>query len=141
MKNQNGYSMIEIGVGLLIIAVFSFSSLALFNGCYNNYGVVEQRNIALSHAINRMEYILQEKDLTKLGFTGSGDDQREYDLPSASSNPIVDNRMNITTKFSRISSTGYDNTVLKVEVEVDYKVKVNDTTSRTLKLESVKVLK
>lgn len=65
MKSQNGYSLIEIGIGLLIIAVFSFFSIALFNGCYNNYRVIQQRNIAMSHAVSTIEEVLQS-DLNTL---------------------------------------------------------------------------
>lgn len=59
MRSQKGYSLIEIGIGLLIIAVFSFFSIALFNGCYNNYRVIQQRNIAMAHAVSTIEEVLQ----------------------------------------------------------------------------------
>lgn len=160
MKNQKGYSMIEIGVGLLIIAIFSIFSVALFNGCYNNHNVIKRTNIALSHAINEMETILQ-KDYDNLGFTlsmierddiltacsnATADERAEgkYAVPDDETID-VDNDMTATIQYRRVptssSSQAYDNTVMKIIVTVNYKIRANDAVARTLQLETIKLTK
>lgn len=59
MKSQKGYSLVEIGVGILILTVFLVCSVALFNGCYSTYRMIQQRNIATDYAITAMEEMLQ----------------------------------------------------------------------------------
>lgn len=170
LKNNYGYSMIEIGVGLLIITVFSIFSVGIFNGCYNNYHAIQSRNIALKYAVSTMERVLQTNDLSELGFTedmitrssilsaldsASIDDRTEgkYAVPvdlvedgiTTEENVKVNDNYRITTKFRRIptssDSVAYDNTVLKVIVIVEYKIRTNDPNWRTLELESIKVTK
>lgn len=58
-KSQKGYSLIEIGVGILIITVLLACSTSLFNGCFNIYRAVQQRNYVVSHAISNIERLLQ----------------------------------------------------------------------------------
>lgn len=161
IKNNRGYSLIEIGIGLLIITIFSIFSLALFNGCYNNHHVIQQRNIALSHAINTMEKILQTQSLAALGFednmlsrtsilqaakSATSEERLEGNYAVPEDEKIqLDNNMAVTTKYRRVPTTSaneaMDNTVLKVSVIVEYKVRVNDTQSRTIELESLKITK
>jgi len=59
VKSQKGYSLVEIGVGILILTVFLICSIALFNGCYNTYRMIQQRNIAVNYAVSAMEDLLQ----------------------------------------------------------------------------------
>ena len=157
-KNTHGYSMIEIGIGLLIIMIFSIFSLGLFNGCYNNHHVIQTRNLALKYATQTMENILQS-DLSSLGFTSSMTsrsnilsacsaasalDRAEGNYAVPEDETIdVNKNITITTKYRRIPTTSgseaYDNTVIKVSVIANYKIKTNDTEARTLELESIKV--
>lgn len=58
-KAKKGYSLIEIGVGVLILTVFLICSIALFNGCYNTYRMIQQRNIAVNYAVDNIEKMLQ----------------------------------------------------------------------------------
>ena len=147
--------MIEIGIGLLIIAIFSAFSVGIFNGCYNNYHAIQRRNLALKYGIQTMERALQN-DLDSLGFTASMQDRDDilaavtndnkadgsYAVP-ADREEEVDEYIKVTTSFRRIptesTTKAYDNTVLKVTVLVEYKIKANDSNWRQLKLESVKV--
>ena len=59
LKQNRGYSLIEIGVGILILTVFLLFSLGLFNGCYNNYRGIKARNLAMDRAIYHVEQMLQ----------------------------------------------------------------------------------
>ena len=88
LKNEKGYSMIEIGIGLLIIALFSTFSVGIFNGCYNNYHAVERRNLALMHGIHAMEKALQD-DLSLFNFTPAMLDRDEI-LSSVTSENMAD---------------------------------------------------
>lgn len=58
-KSQKGYSLIEIGVGIIIITVYLASSTALFNGCFNTYRAIQQRNYVINYAISNVEKMLQ----------------------------------------------------------------------------------
>ena len=160
MKAQKGYSLIEIGIGIIIITLFSFCSIALFNGCYNNHRVIQQRNIAISHAIREIEYSLQ-KDLAELGFTEEMIDRDEIlSVASTTSEDLLKegnyalpedkvigpndatNNMTITTRIRRLpgsKSTAMDSTVSKVIVDVEYKIRANDKESRKVTLEAIKL--
>lgn len=59
LKSQKGYSLIEIGVGIIIITVLLACSTSLFNGCFNIYRAVQQRNYVVSHAVSNLERLLQ----------------------------------------------------------------------------------
>ncbi len=68
LKSQKGYSLIEIGIGILILTVFLISSMALFNGCYNTYRRIQQRNVATNLAVKNMEEVLQTDAGVLTGF-------------------------------------------------------------------------
>ena len=68
LKSKKGYSLIEIGVGILILTVFLICSVALFNGCYNTYRMIQQRNLAVNLAVSNMEDLLQTDSDVLTGF-------------------------------------------------------------------------
>lgn len=68
LKSKKGYSLIEIGVGVLILTVFLICSAALFNGCYNTYRMIQQRNLAIEKAVSNMELLLQTNSDILTGF-------------------------------------------------------------------------
>ena len=94
IKKNKGYSLIEIAVGILMLTIFLLVSIGLFNGCYNNYRRIKQRNIAIDRAVYYMENMLQtdadvltgffvQKLVQKTGQSTPGiveDDIYEYDL-------------------------------------------------------------
>ena len=149
LKSQKGYSLIEIGVGILIITVLLICSTALFNGCFNVYRAIQQKNFVISYAVENIEKLLQ-KDTDELipdptqeeliAIVESLKDSEEgieklakgeYAIPDdkvvgAFINSPETNNMVITTKVRRVPSDGdyaYDNTVIKVSVLVEYTVK------------------
>ena len=67
-KSKRGYSLIEVGVGVLILTVFLVCSIALFNGCYNTYRMIQQRNLATNLAVSNMESLLQANSDILTGF-------------------------------------------------------------------------
>lgn len=58
-ESKKGYSLVEIGVGVIILTIFLICSIALFNGCYNTYRMIQQRNMAINTAVSNMETLLQ----------------------------------------------------------------------------------
>ncbi len=82
MKSNKGYSLIEIGVGILILAVFMLVSIGLFNGCYTNYRRIKQRNIAIDSAVKYMEDMIQTDSNILTGFMKNeyNEDIEAYEL-------------------------------------------------------------
>lgn len=68
IKSNRGYSLIEIGVGIIVITVFLLFSIGLFNGCYNNYRRIKARNLAMDRAIYHIEDMLQTDSDELAGF-------------------------------------------------------------------------
>jgi type II secretory pathway pseudopilin PulG len=164
LKSNRGYSLVEIGVAIIVITVFSAINLALYNSTYANYRVVDQRNIALNYAVSKMEEALQ-KDII------------EYDIEPFDAENIIEqynadeltleeiqsddfatvyteeiapseenHNMRITTKLSRIPITnnmhkfyGFGDTVLKITVSVEYRLKANDAEWKSIVFESLRV--
>lgn len=149
LKSQKGYSLIEIGVGVIIITVYLASSTALFNGCFNTYRAIQQRNYVINYAISRVEKALQEdadtllpdptqeqliEEINTLMLTENGKKklaEGEYAVPADKvegdfRNSPDTNNMRITTKIRRVPTDGnlaYDNTVIKISVLVEYTAK------------------
>ncbi|MBR4111256.1 MAG: type II secretion system protein [Clostridia bacterium] len=150
LKSQKGYSLIEIGVGILIITVLLSCSTVLFNGCFNIYRAIQQKNYVVSHAISRVEEMLQknadellpdpasEEELINivksLRTTEEGRKKLaagEYSVPDdIVEGGFIDspetNNMRITTKVRRVPSDGddaYDNTLINISVLVEYTIK------------------
>lgn len=59
LKSQKGYSLIEIGVGVLIITILLACSTSLFNGCFKIYHAIQQRNNVVNYAVACIEECLQ----------------------------------------------------------------------------------
>lgn len=99
-KSKRGYSLIEIGVGVLILTVFLVCSIALFNGCYNTYRMIQQRNLATNLAVSNMESLLQTNSDILTGFFTEelNVTTNEYELVA---NSEFDNyvKNNFNTKF------------------------------------------
>ncbi len=68
IKSNRGYSLIEIGVGILILTVFLIYSIGMFNGCYNNYRRIKARNLALDRAVYHIENMLSMDSDELTGF-------------------------------------------------------------------------
>lgn len=67
-KSNKGYSLIEIGVGVIILTVFLIFSIGLFNGCYTYYRKIKARNLAMDRAIFHIENMLQADSDELTGF-------------------------------------------------------------------------
>lgn len=145
-KSQKGYSLIEIGVGIIIITIYLASSTALFNGCFNTYRAIQQRNYVVKYAVSQVEQMLQMdadilmpdlsneelvNEVKNLSTTSAGKEKLangEYSVPNDVvigdfANSPDTNNMRITRKVRRVPSDGdyaYDNTVIIISVLVEY---------------------
>ena len=64
-KSNKGYSLIEIGIAIIIVGIFMVASVSLLAASNDNYRRIEQRNIALSYAMQAMETIqIQNKEIS-----------------------------------------------------------------------------
>ncbi|MBR6252790.1 MAG: hypothetical protein IKR04_03015 [Clostridia bacterium] len=68
LKSNKGYSLVEIGVGIIILTIFLIVSLGMFNGAYNNYRRLKQRNSAVNTAVIQIENMLQTDANELTGF-------------------------------------------------------------------------
>jgi len=68
LRSNQGYSLIEIGVGIIIITSFLLFSIALFNACYNTYRRINQRSRAIDRAVQLIETRLQTDSAVLTGF-------------------------------------------------------------------------
>ena len=148
-KSQKGYSLIEIGVGIIIITIMLACSTSLFNGCFNIYRAIQQKNYVINHAVTRIEeLLLTDADellpdptseelieiVDSLKDTSEGKEKLalgEYAVPAdviegGFVNFPETNNMKITTKIRRVPTDGtyaYDNTLIKISVLVEYTIK------------------
>ena len=54
-KSQRGYSLLEIGVGLILITIFMISGVTMLKGTYNTYRYIEQRDLAMHYLVQSVE--------------------------------------------------------------------------------------
>ncbi len=55
LRSQRGYSLLEIGIGLIIITIFMIFSVTIIDATHQNYRLAEQKSIALSYAVKAIE--------------------------------------------------------------------------------------
>ena len=55
LKSQKGYSLLEIGVGLILITIFMISGVTMLKGTYNTYRYIEHQNIVMNYLIKSVE--------------------------------------------------------------------------------------
>lgn len=60
LKSNKGYSLLEIGVGLILITIFMISGVTMLKGTYNTYRYIEQQNIVMNYLIRATEKELLE---------------------------------------------------------------------------------
>lgn len=60
LKSQKGYSLLEIGVGLILITIFMICGVTMLKGTYNTYRYIEQRDLAMNYLVQSVERELLE---------------------------------------------------------------------------------
>lgn len=113
LKSNKGYSLIEIGIGVLILTAFLICSMALFNGCYNTYRMIQQRNLAINHAVTRMEELLQTDADMLTGFFeetyNEAEDKYELTINSTFYDFVDDGfATNYKTRYAKLNNLNPD---------------------------------
>lgn len=129
LKSQSGYSLIEVGIALIVVAIFMVSSLTLLAGSNENYRRIEQRNLAMSYAIKTIEAM----QLNDLGIS----------VEEIKNKALLENNMTIKTNIENLpikDGIDYGNKVQIITANVEYNIKSNDTGSKkVLTLKTLKV--
>lgn len=55
LNSQKGYSLIEVGVGLILITIFMVCGATMLRGTYSTYRYIEQRNMVMAYLIKAIE--------------------------------------------------------------------------------------
>ena len=110
LKSNKGYSLIEIGVALIIVSIFMVISISLLSASNENYRRIEQKNIALSYAMQAIETIQLEN--------------KEISLEEIKNRALVQNNMQINTNIETLPPKDGINVggkVFIITVDVIYK--------------------
>ena len=114
-KSNKGYSLVEIGVGIIILVIFLFFSVGLINGCYTNYRRIRQRNLAIDRAVFHIETLLQSDRNVLTGFLlETVEDNKMKYIP----NPKVTEYVKKTENFDNIFKVRYASSVGKSKDEI-----------------------
>ena len=119
-KSKSGYSLIEIGVALIIVGIFMVCSVTLLSASSENYRRIEQRSIALMYAMQAIEAI----QLDNNGIT----------LEEVKTRARYQNNMEIETDVSTLppkDGKSYSSKVMIVTANVNYKTKSSEAGSLT----------
>lgn len=131
LKSNSGYSLIEIGIALVIVAIFMTASITLLAGSNENYRMIEQRSIALSYAMQAIE-ALQLSDL-------------EINIDEIQNTAKIQNNMDLTVSTENLppkDGIDYGDKVQIITANVSYHIKSTDAGSlKTLTLKTLKINK
>ena len=129
MKSESGYSLVEIGISLVVVAIFMISSITLISASNENYRRIEQRSIAMSYAIKTIEAM----QLSDVGIS----------IDEIKNKASVENNMLITTDIEKLppkDGIDYGNRLQIITVNVNYYLKNYDKENgKTLTLKTLKV--
>ena len=125
-NSKSGFSLIEIGIAIIISGIFTVSSLTLLSASNENYRRIEQRNIALSYAMKAIEATILNNEGV------------DIDIGGIKEKALVENNMEIDVNVEDVISTDGNNKLQIITVDVTYHIKsnvagdVNTLTLRTL---------
>lgn len=129
IKSESGYSLIEIGIALVVVGIFMVSSITLLSASNENYRRIEQRNIAMSYAMKTIEAM----QLNDVGIS----------IDEIANKAAVENNMVITTDIENLppkDGISYGSKVQIITANVKYHIKSNDAGSeKTLTLKTLRV--
>ena len=146
LKSQKGYSLLEIGVGLIIIVTFMYYSSTMLKATYNTYRLIEQKNTIVSYLIKSVENELLED--IEMPLTSNPNNTRiiENDvrrkvvetIVPAGSDLITSNTVEILPP--RGGKTYDDSKVKLITSTAEFYIRNSDPTSkRTMTLQTLKI--
>lgn len=148
-KSQKGFSLVEVGVGLVIIVIFMVVGITMLRGTYSTYRVIEQKNIALNYLIKAVERELvdgaaiqiTDNDAANITTTEMTENGQRIKISTVNINV---NDMVLTTRVETLppkDGINYENSKVKlVTATIEYYIRSNDESSRReLELQTLKV--
>lgn len=145
LKSQNGYSLIEIGVGLILITIFMVCGVTMLKGTYNTYRLVEQKNIAMSYLLRAVE--IELLDDTTISVTEDPSDtviKESNSLRKVSVTTIPTSNITITTTVEALPTKNgvsyLESRVKLLTSNAEYYIRKNDESSkRVLTITTLKI--
>lgn len=126
LKSENGFSLIEIGVALVLSGIFTVACITLLSASNENYRRIEQRSIALSYAMKAVEAAM----LTDVGIN----------IDDIAKKALVENNMNVTVDFDDVVSKDGNKKLQIITANVTYHIKSSSTGSeKTITLKTLNV--
>lgn len=111
IKSEKGFSLIEIGIALILSAIFTVACVTLLSASNENYRMIEQRSIALSYAIKSIEAM----QLEKVGIN----------LDDIKQKALVENNMEISVDIEDVLSKDGNKKLQILTANVTYHIKSN----------------
>ncbi|MBQ9279679.1 MAG: type II secretion system protein [Clostridia bacterium] len=148
IKSQKGYSLVEVGIGIVIISVFMLCSLTMIRGTYNTYRYIEQKNIAMSYLIKGVEKeLLYGVDGVDISITDNPANTvvtTNTTSKKVTVTTIPNNNMVLTTTLESLPSKNGRNyatsDVKLLTAKIEFYLKKGDASSkRELTLETIKI--
>ena len=125
LNSQKGFSLVEIGIALLISGIFMVCCIVLLSASNENYRRIEQRSLALSYAIKAIEAV----NLNAVGI----------DLDDIKKQASVQNNMEVIVEIEDVVSKDGNKKLQIITANVLYPVKSNlpDDERATLTLQTL----
>lgn len=111
IKSEKGFSLIEIGIALILSGIFTVACITLLSASNENYRMIEQRSIALSYAIKSIEAM----QLEKVGIN----------LDDIKQKALVENNMEISVDIEDVLSKDGNKKLQILTANVTYHIKSN----------------
>ncbi len=148
LNSQKGYSLIEVGVGLVLITIFLICGVTMLKGTYNTYRLIEKKNIAMSYLIKGTENALITGTIIPITDDASGTvteikEENGQRIKTSTTNLSTYN-MTLITKIETLPSKNgkdyIDSKVKLVTSTVEFYLNANNPDSkRTMVLKTLKV--
>lgn len=124
LKSNKGYSLVEIGIALVIVVIFMTISVSLLSASNENYRIIEQKNIALSYAIKAIEAKQLNKPIAEIEAIAKNENNMIIEI--------------IEEELEDRDGKEYGDKVKIITANVIYHVKTNDE-GKTLTLKTLKI--
>lgn len=148
LKSQKGYSLVEVGIGIVIISIFMVYSITMIRGTFNTYRYIEQKNIAMSYILKAVEKeLLDDSTGLDLNITDGVSTTKiieQTPTKTITSTTIPNNNMVIYTTVEALADKNgvsyADSKVKLLTVTAEFYLKKSDASSkRELEIKTLKI--
>lgn len=126
IKSNKGYSLVEIGIALVIVVIFMTISVSLLSASNENYRIIEQKSTALSYAIKAIEAKQLDNPITEIETKAKNENNMTIEV--------------IEEELEDKDGKYYGDKVKVITANVIYHVKMSDE-GKTLTLKTLKINK